>query len=69
MRVVIINTVNGKFRFEERSVKNFSEFNNVEQLLSGNTFCIELERNMITFLVKNVISIEITAKNYVMSYS
>ena len=33
MRVVIINTVNGKFRFEERSVKNFSEFNNVELVL------------------------------------
>lgn len=69
MENVIINTTNGKFRFEKRLVKNFKEFEDVEQLLNRNTFVIQLENNRITFLVANVISVEITDKNHEMIYS
>lgn len=69
IETIIINTINGKFKFEKRLVKNFKEIEDVEQLLSRNTFVIKLENNTITFLVANVISIEITDKNYEMIYS
>ena len=69
IETIIINTINGKFKFEKRLVKNFKEFEDVEQLLNRNTFVIQLENNRITFLVANVISIEITDKNYEMIYS
>ena len=69
MENVIINTINGKFRFEKRLVKNFQELENMEQLLSRNAFAIELESNKITFNVANVISIEVTDRNYEMIYS
>lgn len=66
---VVINTINGRYRYEKRYVKNFQELKDVEQLLSRNTFIVELENNRITFLVANIISIEITDKNYVAIYS
>lgn len=69
IETIIINTINGKFKFEKRLVKNFKAIKDVDQLLSRNTFVIKLENNTKTFLVANVISIEITNKNYEMIYS
>ena len=69
METIIINTINGQFRFERILVKNFKELGDLEQLLSRNTFAIKLENNTITFLVANVISVEITDKNHEMIYS
>ena len=69
MENVIINTTNGKFRFEKRLVKNFKKIEDMEQLMNENTFVIQLENNRITFNVANVISVEITDKNYEMIYS
>lgn len=69
IETIIINTINGKFRFEKRLVKNFKKIEDMEQLMNENTFVIQLENNRITFNVANVISVEITDKNYEMIYS
>ena len=69
METIIINTINGQFRFERILVKNFKKIEDMEQLMNENTFVIQLENNRITFNVANVISVEITDKNYEMIYS